>query len=200
MKGYKMDYSKYKQNPTIYADVNKAYYKLMKQYGLFGFSQAQLAREAGWSASTCKKYLDETFADYSNDICDRTRPSVDEIYKSLEAECPGSFPETQSGTYYIYEIYHVDRIKFPNKHYVGRTNDILRRMDKEHFNPLYWSHAPAKLLYWNMAQDGAANYAYRILEICSTEQAAKQREEYWINQLHTMAINGGFNERHELSA
>lgn len=194
-----MDYNKYSMNPYIYADVNKAYYKLVKAYGIYGFSNAEFAEEAGYSIATCKKYLDETFADYSNDRYNKRIPSVEQIYKDLEKECEEEGIDCKTEINYIYEIYHIDKKAFPNKHYVGRTNDILRRMNKEHFNSNYWEKSPAKLLYWNMKQDGMENYAYRILDICENEQTAKIKEEYWIRKLNTLAANGGFNERHEIN-
>jgi len=194
-----MDYHKYYLNPIIYAAVNKAYYKLAKSCGVYGFSLTEWARESGYSVSTCKKYYDDTFADYSHDMYDKTIPSIEQIYADLEQECKDEGIDCKVETNYIYEIYHINRKAFPNKHYVGRTNDILRRMNKEHFNPNYWAKTPTKLLYWNMNQDGIENYAYRILDICSTEQEAKIKEEYWIRQLHTLATEGGFNERHEMS-
>ena len=199
-----MDKSKYNENPRAYADINKAAYKLTLQYGGAGWSWGDLEKASNWSKTSCRKYYDEDFMPIPDNLkwANKNNPSIEQIYKELNNELNGTskeIPYNPININYIYEIYHIDRKHNPNKHYVGRTNDIIRRMNKEHFNPDYWTKSPSKLLYWNLRQDGIENYAYRILEICYDEYTAKQREEYWINELHTMAIDGGFNERHEIN-
>lgn len=199
-----MNKAKYYDNPRAYADINKAAYKLTLEFGGRGWSWGDLEKASKWSKTSCRKYYDDDFMPIPQELkfANKKIPSIDEVYKELNDEMGNTIGNhyTSFDIYYIYEIYHVDREKYPNKHYIGRTNDIIRRMNKEHFNPDHWNKSPAKLLYWNLKQDGIENYAYRILDICHDELTAKQKEEYWINQLHTMAIDGGFNERHEIKA
>lgn len=77
-------------------------------------------------------------------------------------------------------IYKITEKKNPNNFYIGKSNDIERRL-KEHITKSYeQSRIPFdKLLNSNNKED----FSFEILEICLLEEL-NEKEKYWIDNLN----------------
>lgn len=180
--------STYNVLDSLEPPVQKIYNDKCKLLGYYGMLQADLPIVTK-AQVLIDYYYDSEYTHYNKQSMSVKTPIKNNLTTSID-----------SNIHYIYLIYHINTIQYPTKKYVGRTIDVIRRMNEEHFNPKYWDRSPNKLLYWNMRLDGVDQYAYKILEICHSEQQAKERENYWIEKLHTLSKYGGFNERKEIAA
>jgi group I intron endonuclease len=90
-------------------------------------------------------------------------------------------------TYYVYKIINNHNQKF----YIGKTNDLQKRWHGHVYCALV-SKIPT-YFYNAIRKYGAKNFSIEIIEECSSEELALEREIYWIDFLKSRQSDIGYN-------
>lgn len=67
-----------------------------------------------------------------------------------------------------------------NDYYIGSSKNIMKRWAC-HRSPSKWAEHPKSKMYQDMAYCGLSNFQFEVIEETTN---LKEREQYWIDQLH----------------
>jgi len=84
----------------------------------------------------------------------------------------------QDNKHYIYKITNL----INNKVYIGKTSRTVKERFEEH---LQASKKDTRPLYNAMRKYGVENFKVKIIEVCSSNEEANEREMYWIKKYNS---------------
>lgn len=96
--------------------------------------------------------------------------------------CQDTFPKV-AGIYYCYCIAN-------NKGYVGQTNNLHRRIVRNHIKDLKANQHKNKSWQYSWNKYGEEAFVWSILEQCKNDERMNDREQFWINELGTLQPKG----------